>query len=284
MAQEPDNTNLEEYIDLAYLAVEEIEVDSLQRLNLIVPKDIENPPLLVWIGGGAWSFVNRHQEMDLARKIAQNGIAVASVGHRLSAATWQDPKRDSGVKHPAHANDVARASKWLIEHAADYGYDPNNVFIGGFSSGAYEASIITLDPSITAAVGLKISDFRGVIPVSGAFDIPDYYEILKNSERPELADLHVKAVFGSTEEDFNKASGTTYLKELQIPMLLIADGALFKYTKIFEDKIREETEYTDFDVINVHHLGHGPLWRNLSHEENSIYRDMMVAFIKKHMG
>ena len=70
-----------EISNLAYLPAEKIEVDSLQRLNLIIPTEAEKPPLLVWIGAGAWSFVNRHQEMDFARMMGKEGVAVASVGH-----------------------------------------------------------------------------------------------------------------------------------------------------------------------------------------------------------
>src|SRR5688572_11040411 len=59
------------------------------KLNIVIPKEVEQPPLLIWIGGGAWSYVNRNIEMDLARKVPKKGIAVASVSHRLSPATWK---------------------------------------------------------------------------------------------------------------------------------------------------------------------------------------------------
>src|SRR5688500_14534763 len=44
---------------------------SRQRLNLVIPKIANKPPLLIWVGGGAWSYVNPDMEMDLARKIAE---------------------------------------------------------------------------------------------------------------------------------------------------------------------------------------------------------------------
>ena len=46
---------LSEFPDLAYLQPEAVEVDSLQRLNLVMPDGVDNPPILVWIGGGAWA-------------------------------------------------------------------------------------------------------------------------------------------------------------------------------------------------------------------------------------
>ena len=41
-----------EYFDLAYLPAEEINEDTLQRLNLFLPEN-DDAPLLLWIGGGA---------------------------------------------------------------------------------------------------------------------------------------------------------------------------------------------------------------------------------------
>jgi len=56
--QEPaQKTGLKELSDLLYLDKSEVENDSLQRLNLVLPIDSKKPPLLLWIGGGAWSYV-----------------------------------------------------------------------------------------------------------------------------------------------------------------------------------------------------------------------------------
>ncbi|MEO0732090.1 MAG: alpha/beta hydrolase fold domain-containing protein, partial [Bacteroidota bacterium] len=125
-AQGSDTVAYREVMDLPYLA----QADSLQELNLILPTTTKKPPLLLWLGGGAWAFVNKDLEMTFARKLAREGIAVASVGHRLSTAVWVDPERTEGVQHPAHAEDAAAAFHWLKTHAAEYGYDPEKIFIG----------------------------------------------------------------------------------------------------------------------------------------------------------
>jgi hypothetical protein len=52
-----ETETLKRFDNLSYIARESIEVDSLQMLNLIVPKTPTTPPLLIWIGGGAWSYV-----------------------------------------------------------------------------------------------------------------------------------------------------------------------------------------------------------------------------------
>ena len=118
--QDPEGFQYREINNLQYYSG--VDSDTLQKLNLVIPKGVHNPSLLIWIGGGAWSYVDRQVEMDLAKKLAAKGIAVASVGHRLSPATWKDPALDSGVQHPAHITDLSRAIKYLLHNAESYGY------------------------------------------------------------------------------------------------------------------------------------------------------------------
>lgn len=265
------------FSDLLYIS--EAQDDALQRLNLVMPEGVENPPLLIWIGGGAWSYGDRNVEMKLAQALAKEGIAVASVGHRLSPAVWRDPALKTGVQHPAHAEDVAAAVKWLVDHVSDYGYDTNKFFIGGYSSGAHLASLISLDPRYLSKHGLGTDLFKGVLPLSGTFDIPHYRQILKTGGRPELAEEHVDAVFGADSIAQVAASPMSYLENLSAPVLLLCDNDLYRYTRHLEDALRE-TDFRKVEVVYAYEFGHGALWRNLSGEGESKYRNIIIDFIK----
>lgn len=272
------NGNVFEYRDLSYVDVQADQIDSLRMLNLVLPNSGKDNPLLIWVGGGAWSYVDRNREMAIARQLAEEGIAVASIGHRLSPATWVNPALNTGIQHPEHIIDLADAVKWLYERAAQYGYSRQKLFIGGFSSGAHLAALICMDKSYLKAKGLSTDIFKGVIPVSGTYDIPDYYTTLSNSSQPELGELHVKAVFGETQEDFMNASPITYLENLSTPMLLMSDNNMYNYTKLFEDKVRK-TNLKDFEVVYVRSMSHSELWSHLSNSPTSIYREKIIAFI-----
>lgn len=264
--------------DLSYYSG--LDASHYHKLNLVIPKGKNNFPLLLWIGGGAWSYVDRNMEMDLARKFAREGVAVASVGHRLSPAVWKDSSLTTGIKHPEHIKDIARAFKWLYDNASKYGYSQTNIFVGGFSSGGHLTALLAMDDQYLKNVGCSWQQIRGIIPVAGTYDIPHYYEVLSEGNL-KLADDHVKGVFGNTLEEFLDASPTSYIKRLKVPMLLISDKSTYKYTTFFEDKVRE-SGFKNFEVIHIQELGHGPLWKNLSFEEQSKYRDRIVAFINTH--
>ena len=283
-AQEAADTfSYREILNLSYLSPEKVEVDSLQRLNLLLPEGVEKPPLLLWIGGGAWSFVDRHMEMNLARKFAREGIAVASVGHRLSKGLFKEPTRTHGVQHPAHIEDIAAAFRWLYDHAEEYGYSQENLFVSGFSSGGHLSALLAMNGRYLSAHGLTTRHIKAVLPVAGAYDINDYHSVFLNHENPEtrtLADTHVKDVFGDTEVDFTDASPTTYMDQLNVPMLLISEHGLYNYTKVFEEKIRE-SGYQDCQVLHVFNFGHGGLWKDISNAPDSQTRRIMIDFIRR---
>ncbi|MFK7845911.1 MAG: alpha/beta hydrolase [Rhodothermales bacterium] len=282
-AQSGDSDELLELTDLLYVDELQVANDTLQRLNLVVPVGKKKMPLFVWIGGGAWAYVNRHGEMDLARKFAQEGMAVASLGHRLSPAIWRDSTMIEGVQHPAHIEDVAIAFKWLYDHADAYGYDRDQMFIGGYSSGGHLAALLSVAEKHLAHVGLPREVIKGVIPIAGAYDISAYHRVFLDSSRPELADLHVKAVFGDTEEDFKDASPTSYVASMTIPMLLISESQSYNYTRIFENSI-VASDFNDLEVIHVREMGHGEFWNHLASADSSTYRDSIVQFIKSGNG
>jgi carboxylesterase type B len=274
--------NYEVFYDLPYLSEELATNDSLQRLNLVLPNENDNPPILIWIGGGAWSYGDKNQEMDLAKKLASKGIAVASIGHRLSPAIWRDSALNTGIQHPQHIKDIAASVKWLFENADNYGFDRNNIFIGGYSSGGHLAALIGLDNKYLNQIDLSPGIFKGIIPISGTYDIVDYHNVFLNGNRPELAKLHVEAVFGDSTKYFIDASPTNYLDNLSSPMLLICDNNLYNYTKLFEERIRE-TDFRNVQVVYAYNLSHGELWKNLSFSDTSVYRKIILDFIESNV-
>ncbi|QHT70350.1 alpha/beta hydrolase [Rhodocytophaga rosea] len=263
--------------DLSYV-IGKTDTSGKRKLNLVLPKAQKDAPLLIWIGGGAWSYVDRNQEMELCKKIAKEGIAVASVGHSLSPATWKDPKYNTGIQHPEHIKDVAMAFKWLYDHAAEYGYSPSNIFVGGFSSGGHLAALLSMDERYLKNYGLSASNIRGILPIGGTYDIAHYYQILSASDK-KLADSHVKGVFGSTEQEWLDASPTHYMQHLRVPMLLISESNTYPYATFFEEKIRQ----SGFKKMEVHHfqeMTHGGLWKHMSFQDQSKYRDVLIQFIQ----
>ena len=264
-----------EILDLPYY---DSELDGdLTKINLVLPVGADKPPVFLWLGGGAWAYVDRHREMNFARKVAAKGIVVAAAGHRLSPALLSEPVRKEGIRHPEHIKDVAQAFKWVFDHAKEYGYDQDKIFVGGYSCGAHLTTLLALDVSYLENVGLTNDHIKAIIPVAGGYDIPQYREVLTTAD-PNYQETHFIPVFGETMEDYIHASPTTYLENLKVPMLIISEADTYGYTEFFVDKLRE-TDFRDFQVLDVLSESHASLSGNLSRAENSIYRNLIVDYI-----
>ena len=252
---------------------------SLTQLNVVLPVGVENPPVLIWIGQGAWAYVNKDIEMNICRAMAKQGIAVISAQHRLSPALLGEKKRYEGVKHPQHVIDISHAFKWAYDHASEYGFDQSNIFVGGFSSGAHLSALLAMDNRYLKNVGLSNDMIKAIIPVGGGYDIPDYKEQLI-AEDPSYEQNHINVVFGETHEEHIDASPVTYIDSLNTPILLMSEADTYTYNRAFEALLVEKAK-PNIEVYNRHNYTHAGLWRELGGESQSIYRDLIVDYSLK---
>jgi acetyl esterase/lipase len=100
-------------------------------MDLYLPEGVENPPIVLYIHGGAWFRGDKDQVLDYNRLSEMNaaGIAVATMNYTWSQqAIW-----------PAQKTDVESALRFVAEQAETYGYDADQLVVWGQSSGAHLA-------------------------------------------------------------------------------------------------------------------------------------------------
>lgn len=163
-------------------------------------------PVVLFYHGGGWRSGDKRLFEHLGRAMAVRGILAVTVNYRLTPA----------VRHPSHAMDCANAFAWVLEHVADYGGDPSNVFLMGHSAGAHLASIITLDRRYLQRLNVPDNGVRGVIVVSGATDLTNHTETTVFTTREQIEEA-----FGSTTEELAAASPMTYVRSDLPPFLVI---------------------------------------------------------------
>ena len=61
---QPATYEIKEINNISYYSNGSLDSD-LTQLNILIPEGVQNPPVLMWIGGGAWAYVDRHKEMKL---------------------------------------------------------------------------------------------------------------------------------------------------------------------------------------------------------------------------
>lgn len=129
-------------------------------VDLYIPNDTPEPPLLVWVHGGAWRSGSKSSVGPLG--LASAGFAIASVDFRPSAE----------APFPGQIHEIKAAIRFLRAEASTYGYDAGRIAIGGNSSGGHLAALVGVTNGHAALEG-EVGDHLD--QSSSVQAIVDYY-------------------------------------------------------------------------------------------------------------
>jgi acetyl esterase/lipase len=131
------------------------------KLDLYLPRDQKNYPVLVFLHGGSWRTGDRSQYVALGDRLARAGIGVAIPSYRLMP---QNP-------HPSQIEDVAAAFAWVVRNISQHGGDVKRIYLSGHSAGAHLAALLALDEKYLKKFDLPRTAIRGVVAISGIYDV-----------------------------------------------------------------------------------------------------------------
>lgn len=125
-----------------------------QELYLGIPKGKKNFPTVVWFHGGGLTG----DGADIPMKLPNGEYAAVGVRYRLSDGTC------TGLDS---LEDAVLAVAWVMKHIAEYGGDPDKIFVGGTSAGAWQAAMVGMNPALLAEHGCDNRKLLGLLLVSG---------------------------------------------------------------------------------------------------------------------
>ena len=228
-------------------------------LDIYMPEGAADAPVVVFFHGGALRSGDRSVGQAVAQRLIPHGIGVVSASYRLTPS----------VMHPAHIQDAATATAWVVDNIARYGGDPENVYVAGHSAGAYLAALLTLDPTHLGAHHLTPASIRGSIPISAFLYVEE-----TAADRP-------KDVWGTDPADWLAASVTPHISTAKGRMLLIyADGDdewRRRQNDTFGEAMRAAGNHT-VHVIEVPNRNHSSLITDLNASDDRI-GDLIRRFI-----
>lgn len=173
--------------------------DNKDKLDIFLPEDQENVPIIFFLHGGALRMGDKSYGEKFATRMVGLGYGVVSPNYRLSP----------GVQHPAHVEDATAALAWTLKNIEKYGGDPSRLYISGHSAGAYLAALIFMDKSWLEKYGLSPDQIRANLSIS-----PFLYVEETAKSRP-------KTVWGTKPEDWHRASVSPHIAPGIGPTLLL---------------------------------------------------------------
>jgi len=131
-----------QYLDIPYGSLDREKIDYFSAGS--------NTPVVIFIHGGFWQMRSKNDFAFLAESYLKEGISVAMVGYPLAPQANMDQIVASSEK----------AVQFISQHIAEWGGNPQNVVLSGWSSGGHL--------SVTSMNGMKV---KAVVPISGIFEL-----------------------------------------------------------------------------------------------------------------
>jgi acetyl esterase/lipase len=176
----------------------------------------ERRPVLLQIHGGAWVIGDkREQGQPLMAHLASRGWVCFAINYRLSPrATFPD-----------HIVDVKRAIRWIREHAAEYGADPDFICATGGSAGGHLTALAAVsanDPRFQPGFESVDTRLAAAVPFYGVYDFLDRFGIRGSQKmEPFLAKQVLKCTPDENRELWEAASPISHVSSEAPPFLLV---------------------------------------------------------------
>jgi len=185
-------------------------------LDVYSPPDAKNLPVVFWIHGGGWQAGDKTEVKLKPTAFVEKGFVFVSTNYRLLP----------DVEMETIFRDIAKSMRWVHDHIAEYGGDPNRILVMGHSAGAQLAALICIDDRYLKAEGVSLSSIKGCVPVDGdTYDVPAIIETAETRRRVHhqpQAKIGHREKFGNTPEKHLDYSAVTHVaKGKGIPPFLI---------------------------------------------------------------
>lgn len=187
-----------------------------QVLDIYSPKGAKNLPVVFWIHGGGWQTGDKSSVQLKPQFFTDKGYVFVSTNYRLLP----------NVDMITIFRDIAKSIRWVHDHIAEHGGDPQRLLVMGHSAGAQLAAIVCTDDRLLKAEGLSLKIIKGCVPVDGdTYDVPAIIETAETRRRvhgqPQAKFGH-REKFGNDPAKHRDYSAVTHVaKDKGIPPFLI---------------------------------------------------------------
>jgi acetyl esterase/lipase len=245
--------------DLAYGSHERQHLD----IHTSTQRSAERPmPVVVVFHGGGLVGGNRAATANVADYFASLGYVGVNGAYRLAPeSTWPEGGRDVGA-----------AVTWLHAHVAEYGGDPEQIFVVGISTGAFHSATFVFRPDLMPKGTARPA---GAILVSGPYTFD-----FASPSRGELA------YFGTDQSRWPRMVVPGNVTRADIPVLMTtAEWDNSRYTTSFAELFAELVLEHGIVPRYMQSLGHNHSSQLLSvGTSDTSVSSQIVDFIERTVG
>ena len=228
-----------------------------QTLDIFTP-EAGSAPVLVFIHGGYWYFNSKDPRRFPAKEFIPRGIGWVPINYRLVP----------NVTMTEVVADVRNAVKWLYEHCADYGCDPERIYVSGNSAGGHLTAELLSD-DWPHRYGLPADVVTGACAISGLYDL----EPLLECEPNEKLQLDLEAA--------KRYSPIYHLSAQPAPAIIACGGNESAEFRRQTRRYAEQREQAGYPVTHMEVAGHDhfSIIGELANPESPLFRAVIEMII-----
>jgi acetyl esterase/lipase len=154
------------------------------RLDLYRPRTSPTPwPVVVFVHGGYWRGGDKTYWQAITGLYGNAGIALGELGVGTVVTNYR-LFPDVGIEDML--DDVVGAMLWARANVEKMGGDPDRIFLAGHSAGGTLVALLGSDPEALRSRGFDPAWLRGVVAISGIYDIAATIPLVHEELREEV--------------------------------------------------------------------------------------------------
>ncbi len=170
--------------------------ENFMTLNIVVPKNAKNCPVLVFIhGGGHETGTVGEPPYGLCTEYVKRDVVFVSVGYRLNVFSLYEAN-NFGL------HDQIAAACWVRDNIAAFGGDPSKITLAGQSAGAMSITDLMYCDKLKGVI-------QGVVLISGGGMVPRFAGPWTREQAKPFWQKVREAAGVKTEEEFKRLPAET---------------------------------------------------------------------------
>lgn len=218
--------------DLVYGEYDRLKLDVYQPVHSV---DSQKPATVIFFYGGGWEAGEKANYKFVAEALTSQGMIVVIPDYRVFPE----------AVFPEFIEDAAQAVAWTRKHIAEFGGDPEQLFIAGHSAGAQIAAMLSVNPRYLQQAGLETKQLRGMIGLAGPYDFLP------------LTSPTLKQIFGDDASQW-QSQPVNFVGEDHPPTLLLVGNndrtVLPRNSYRFAEKLKQYGN--DVEIVELSNYGH----------------------------
>lgn len=173
-----------------------------ERFDVFTPEEPQGLDVVIFLHGGGWTNGYKEWSGFMAPGITAQSCLLVTPTYRLAPEN----------RYPVFLRDAIIAIREIRARIAEFGGNPDRIFLAGHSAGAHLASQIALRPDLCIENGLPADALSACLPISAILDM--------RSDAPTPGSLEARVyemVLEDPSQDWD-ASPLAWLDNLHMPM------------------------------------------------------------------